>query len=147
MNQKYEEILAYIQESAKTPKQRITLYAEVVNALKEAFPLMDWVGFYEKDPEKDELYLSAYIGSEACEIIPVGKGVCGKCYREKATQLVEDVHALPYHIACSSFTISEIVVPVIKNGECVAVLDIDSDTPEAFCEEDREYLERIVACL
>ena len=108
---------------------------------------MDWVGFYEKDEEKDELYLSIYVGSEACEIIPTFKGVCGKCFVEGKTQLVEDVHLLPYHIACSSSTNSEIVVPVFRNKNCVAVLDIDSDKKSTFDDIDQKYLEEIVGYL
>ena len=106
----YELIIAFIKSSSH--QKKVTIYSEVVNFLKWKFDYMDWVGFYDKDEGKDELYLSIYVGDDACEIIPITKGVCGKCYSENKTQIVDDVHSLPYHIACSSSTNSEIVVPI-----------------------------------
>ena len=141
----YERSLYFVKNSQNS--KRVTIYSELVNLLYNSFPDMDWVGFYEKDEEKDELYLSIYVGSEACEIIPTSKGVCGKCFTEGKTQLVEDVHLLPYHIACSSSTKSEIVVPVFRNKNCVAVLDIDSDKKSTFDDIDQKYLEEIVGYL
>ena len=141
----YERILYFFKHSQNS--KRITLYSELVNLLFNNFPYMDWVGFYEKDNEKDELYLSSYVGSEACEIIPTHRGVCGKCFTEEKTQLENDVTSLPYHIACSSTTKSEIVIPVFSGNKCVAVLDIDSDNPFAFDEIDKKYLEEIVKYL
>ena len=141
----YERILYFFKHSQNSKK--ITLYSELVNLLFNNFSYMDWVGFYEKDNDKDELYLSIYVGSEACEIIPTHKGVCGKCFTEAKTQLENDVTSLPYHIACSSTTKSEIVVPVFENNKCVAVLDIDSDESSAFDEIDKQYLEEIVKYL
>ena len=141
----YERILNFIKNSQNS--KRVTLYSELVNLLYNNFPDMDWVGFYEKDEEKDELFLSIYVGSEACEIIPISKGVCGKCFREEQTQIVEDVHSLPYHIACSSSTNSEIVVPVFKNEKCIAVLDIDSNKLSIFDSIDQHYLEEIASYL
>ena len=141
----YERILYFFKHSQNS--KRITRYSELVNLLFNNFQYMDWVGFYEKDNEKDELYLSVYVGSEACEIIPVHKGVCGKCFAEEKTQLENDVASLPYHIACSSTTKSEIVVPVFDENKCVAVLDIDSDNSFAFDEIDKKYIEEIVKYL
>ena len=141
----YERILYFIKNSQNS--KRITLYSELVNLLYNNFEDMDWVGFYEKDEAKDELYLSVYVGSEACEIIPTSKGICGKCFTEQKTQLVDDVHSLPYHIACSSSTNSEIVVPVFRDNKCVAVLDIDSDKYSTFNDIDQSYLELIVCYL
>ena len=137
----YERIIGFIKNSQNNRK--VTLYSEVVNLLFNNFSYMDWVGFYEKDENKDELYLSIYVGNDACEIIPITKGVCGKCFVSKETQLVHNVHELPYHIACSSSTNSEIVLPIIKNNQCVAVLDIDSNQFDAFNEVDKKYLEEI----
>ena len=141
----YERILYFFKHSQNC--KRITRYSELVNLLFNNFQYMDWVGFYEKDNNKDELYLSVYVGSEACEIIPTHKGVCGKCFIEEKTQLENDVTSLPYHIACSSTTKSEIVVPVFEKNKCVAVLDIDSDHTSAFDEIDKKYLEEIVKYL
>ena len=141
----YEQILSFLK--AGKDLKKVTRYAETVNLLFNAFEYMDWVGFYEKDPSKDELYLSVYVGSEACEKIDINRGVCGKCYRDKETQLVSDVRTIPYHIACSSSTISEIVIPIFDKGECIAVLDIDSDIENAFDEIDEKYLKEIASIL
>ena len=141
----YERILYFFKHSKNS--KRITRYSELVNLLFNNFQYMDWVGFYEKDNDKDELYLSVYVGSEACEIIPTHNGVCGKCFTEEKTQLENDVTSLPYHIACSSTTKSEIVVPIFDGDKCVAVLDIDSDHASAFDEIDKKYLEEIVKYL
>lgn len=138
----YERILSFIKNSQNSKKE--TLYAELVNLLFNYFSYMNWVGFYVKDEEKEELFLSYYVGNDACEIIPTNKGVCGKCFVEGKTQLVPDVHQLPYHIACSSTTNSEIVVPIFKENKCVSVLDIDSNIFNAFDEIDKKYLEEIV---
>lgn len=137
----YSYILSFIKNSLGNRK--VTLYSEIVNLLFNNFGYMNWVGFYEKDENKDELYLSIYVGSDACEIIPTTKGVCGKCFAEEKTQLVPNVHDLPYHIACSSSTNSEIVVPIFNNNRCIAVLDIDSDNFDAFDDVDKNYLEEI----
>ena len=137
----YKNILSFVKNSLGNRK--VTLYSEIVNLLFNNFSYMNWVGFYEKDENKDELYLSIYVGNDACEIIPISKGVCGKCFIEEKTQLVKDVHTLPYHIACSSTTNSEIVVPIFKNDKCVAVLDIDSDEYNAFDDVDQKYLEEL----
>ena len=137
----YKNILSFVKSSLGNRK--VTLYSEIVNLLFNNFDHMDWVGFYEKDENKDELYLSIYVGNDACEIIKITKGVCGKCFVEGKTQLVPDVHKLPYHIACSSTTNSEIVVPIFIKDKCVAVLDIDSDEYNAFDDIDQKYLEEL----
>ena len=125
----------------------LTLSCELVNDLKSSFSYMDWVGFYYADEEKEALMLGPYIGSDACERIPFDKGVCGKAYRERKTQLVRDVSSLSYHIACSSKTKTEIVVPLVKENACLCVLDIDSDTFSTLDEIDRKYLEEIMSLL
>jgi len=141
----YKYILDFVKNSLGNRK--VTLYSEIVNLLFNNFDYMNWVGFYEKDENKDELYLSIYVGNDACEIIPITKGVCGKCFVEGKTQLVSDVHELPYHIACSSSTNSEIVVPIFKEDKCVAVLDIDSGNFAAFDDVDVYYLEEITKAI
>ena len=141
----YKYILDFVKNSLGNRK--VTLYSEIVNLLFNNFDYMNWVGFYEKDENKDELYLSIYVGNDACEIIPITKGVCGKCFIEGKTQLVSDVHELPYHIACSSSTNSEIVIPIFEEDKCVAVLDIDSDNFAAFDDVDVYYLEEITKAI
>ncbi|MEN2467056.1 GAF domain-containing protein [Ornithinibacillus sp. FSL M8-0202] len=103
----------------------------------------NWVGFYLwKD---DELVLGPFQGLPACIRIGYGKGVCGTAVKERKTQRIEDVHQFPGHIACDSASQSEIVVPIIKDGEIFGVLDIDSPILNRFDETDQEYLEKFVA--
>ena len=106
---------------------------------------LNWAGFYLM--EGGQLVLGPFQGKTACIEIPVGKGVCGTAVAQKATQLVPDVHAFPGHIACDCASNSEIVVPIFKNGEVVAVLDIDSPSLGRFDETDRAGLEQFVKVL
>lgn len=101
-----------------------------------------WTGFYRVIGE--ELVLGPFQGPVACSRIPKGRGVCGTAWQQDATQVVPDVELFPGHIACSSASRSEIVVPVRHNGEVVAVLDIDSEKLATFDEVDAEWLEKIV---
>lgn len=100
---------------------------------------INWVGFYMM--EDGELVLGPFQGLPACVRIQVGKGVCGTAVAEKKTMLIEDVHAFPGHIACDAASQSEIVVPLIKDGEVIGVLDIDSPELSRFTKEDQEGLE------
>lgn len=104
-----------------------------------------WTGFYRVAGE--ELVLGPFQGPLACSRIKYGRGVCGTAWREQQTQVVPDVEQFPGHIACSSLSRSEIVVPVWRGEEIVAVLDIDSEHLATFDEVDKEWLERIVALL
>lgn len=104
-----------------------------------------WTGFYRV--VGDELVLGPFQGSLACSRIKYGRGVCGTAWKERQTQVVPDVELFPGHIACSSLSRSEIVVPVWRGEEIVAVLDIDSEHLATFDEVDKEWLERIVAVL
>lgn len=119
--------------------------ANIAAALKEAFGFF-WVGFYfVKDTQ---LVLGPFQGPIACTRISFNKGVCGKCYTEGKTIIVEDVDQFPGHIACSSASKSEIVVPVFNNSnEIIAVLDVDSDELNDFSEADKIGLEAIAALL
>ena len=112
--------------------------------LKEAFGFF-WVGFYIV--KKGELVLGPFQGPVACTRIKKGKGVCGKAWETGETQLVPDVNAFPGHIACSAASQSEIVVPVFKGKEIIAVLDIDSDQLDAFDAVDQKFLEEMVGYL
>jgi L-methionine (R)-S-oxide reductase len=115
--------------------------ANTVAALKEQFGWF-WVGFYLV--KKDELVLGPFQGPVACTRICKGRGVCGVSWEKAQTLIVPDVGAFPGHIACSSLSKSEIVVPIIRNGEVIAVLDIDSEVFDKFDETDQHYLEEIV---
>ena len=102
---------------------------------------INWVGFYLYDGEK--LYLGPFQGLPACTIIKLGSGVCGGAAQDQKTYVVEDVHAFPGHIACDAASNSEIVVPLVKEGRLIGVLDIDSPSLSRFDETDKLYLEKI----
>ena len=122
----------------------ISILANTSAALKEAFGFF-WIGFYiVKD---GELHVGPFQGSAACYRIKKGKGVCGTAWKDATTQVVPDVELFPGHIACSSDSRSEIVVPIIVNGEVYGVLDIDSDELATFDDTDRIYLEKIMSIL
>ena len=104
---------------------------------------VSWCGFYLSFEDKDELYLWPYQGPLACTLIPFGKGVCGTCALEMKTQLVPNVHECENHIACSSKTNSEIVVPIIKNNRVLGVIDLDSEEFSNFSLEDQIVLEKV----
>ena len=104
-----------------------------------------WIGFYRVVGQ--QLVLGPFHGPVACTRIDYGKGVCGTAWKEAKTQVVEDVHSFPGHIACSALSNSEIVVPCIRNGKVYAVLDIDSTAFGEFTSEDQDYLEKMVSYL
>ena len=106
---------------------------------------VNWVGFYVM--KDGELVLGPFQGLPACVRIPVGRGVCGTAVSKKETIVVEDVYAFPGHIACDAASNSEIVIPLIKNGEVIGVLDIDSPIKNRFSKEDKSGLEQFVAVL
>lgn len=118
--------------------------ANITAALKEQFNWL-WVGFYLV--KQDELVLGPFQGPIACTRIRKGKGVCGTAWANAATLIVPDVEAFPGHIACSSLSRSEIVVPIIRNSEVVGVLDVDSTELNKFDETDQRFLEEIVSWL
>lgn len=113
--------------------------------LNQFLDRINWVGFYLM--EGGELVLGPFQGLPACVRIQVGRGVCGTAVSEKKTMLVEDVHAFPGHIACDAASRSEIVVPLIKDGEVIGVLDIDSPELSRFTEEDQDGLEKFAEVL
>lgn len=122
----------------------ISILANTSAALKEAFGFF-WIGFYiVKD---GELHVGPFQGSAACYRIKKGKGVCGTAWKDATTQVVPDVELFPGHIACSSDSRSEIVVPIMINGEVYGVLDIDSDELATFDDTDRIYLEKMMSIL
>lgn len=116
--------------------------ANLANAaalLWEALPEINWAGFYLL--EGDKLILGPFQGKHACIVIPVGKGVCGTAVAQGQTQLVDDVHTFPGHIACDSASNSEIVIPLYKDNQIIGVMDIDSPVFSRFSAADREGLE------
>lgn len=106
---------------------------------------LNWSGFYRV--VDGELVLGPFVGRPACIRIPFGKGVCGTSVSEKRTILVEDVHAFPGHIACDAASRSELVVPIMKDGEVVAIIDLDSPSPARFDTEDQAGIEAVAAIL
>jgi L-methionine (R)-S-oxide reductase len=121
--------------------------ATVSSMLADAFEHFFWTGFYVVDPDKaDELVVGPYQGTLGCLRIAFGRGVCGAAAAAWATQIVEDVHAFPGHIACDSRSESEIVVPVLNaSGALIAVFDVDATVKAAFDAEDRTALERLMS--
>ena len=146
----YEVIIPQIKAIISGETDQIANMANVAAILKEAFDTL-WVGFYivkrDNSIHGSSLVLGPFQGPLACSRIAYGKGVCGASWRDKATLIVPDVEKFPGHIACSSLSCSEIVVPLIKNGEVVAVLDIDNKVVDSFDELDADYLESIMEML
>ena len=106
---------------------------------------VNWAGFYLV--QNNALYLGPFQGDVACTVIPFDKGVCGKAYRDEKTIIVDNVHEFPGHIACSSLSKSEIVVPIIVDGEVKAVIDIDSPNYSRFTNNEAKWLEKIADIL
>lgn len=122
--------------------------ANLANAsalLYHSLPELNWAGFYLL--KQGELVVGPFQGKPACVRIAIGKGVCGTAAERRATVVVRDVHEFPGHIACDAASNSEIVVPMVKNGELIGVLDLDSPKLARFDEQDREGLEKFVATL
>ena len=142
--ERYETLLPQIVATVDGEPDIIANMANVSAMLQETFRFW-WTGFYRV--VDGELVLGPFQGPMACTRIRKGRGVCGTAWAKAETLLVPDVDKFPGHIACSSASRSEIVVPIIREGEVVAVLDIDSDRLVAFDETDRRYLEQIAALL
>jgi GAF domain-containing protein len=142
--EKYRALIPQIRALLEGEPDQIANMANVVAALKETFDFL-WVGFYRIIGE--ELVLAPFQGPVACTRIRKGRGVCGTAWAEGRTIIVDDVDQFPGHIACSSRSRSEIVVPWISHGELCGVLDIDSTEQASFDETDREALEMICGLL
>ena len=140
----YENLIPQIKSLVEGETDVIANMANVSACLKDTFNFW-WVGFYRVIG--DELVLGPFQGPLACTRIRKGKGVCGTAWQRAQTIIVPDVDAFPGHIACSSLTKSEIVVPVIKNGVVTAVLDIDSEKLNNFDAVDQRFLEEIACVL
>jgi L-methionine (R)-S-oxide reductase len=141
-----DQIIAELSIVAARPDAHERLPLETVRLLKKHFDQYNWVGIYFLEGE--ELVLGPFLGLQSPHTrIKMDSGICGAAAREERTVIVSDVHSDPRFLACSIDTRSEIVVPIFKNGDVVGEIDIDSDTPEAFSESDRFFLERIARLL
>jgi len=142
-DEQYRQALLAVRSLVEDESDEIAVMASVVCELHHRFERFHWTGFY-RVTSPGVLTVGPYQGGHGCARIPFDRGVCGRAAREEATQVVADVRDLPYHIACSSTTRSEIVVPVHdRAGRLIAVLDVDSDEPAAFDGTDRRGLEEI----
>lgn len=139
--ERYESLLPQIEALTAGEPDVIANLSNIAAALRYGMGFF-WIGFYLV--KEEELVLGPFQGPVACTRIARGKGVCGACWAEGKTMLVPDVEAFPGHIACSSDSKSEIVLPAFKNGEVALVLDVDSDQLNAFEETDRQYLEKLM---
>ena len=138
--ERYATLLPQLQSLVEGESDMIANMANVAACLKDTFHFW-WVGFYRVIDEV--LVLGPFQGPLACTRIKRGKGVCGTAWDKAETIVVEDVEKFPGHIACSSLSRSEIVVPIIKDGEVIAVLDIDSEHLGTFDVIDKEWLEKV----
>ena len=139
--EKYKLLYNQIKSLIQNENDTIANMSNVVAIIHETFKFW-WTGFYRV--VNNELVLGPFQGPVACTRIAYGKGVCGTSWKEAKTIVVEDVHQFPGHIACSSASKSEIVVPIFKDNQVVGVLDIDSENLATFDNIDKEWLERII---
>lgn len=152
----YQSLIPQIKGLLEGEPDLIANLGNVSAALKEQFEWL-WVGFYLVKPDAKslgfaqdaatELVLGPFQGPVACTRIKKGRGVCGAAWQHAATLIVPDVEKFPGHIACSSLSKSEIVIPLIKNGEVMGVLDVDSSELDQFDETDKKYLEEIISLI
>ncbi len=138
----YRDLIPQIKLLLSKEDNILSSLANFTAALKEAFPKISWVGFYLAN--ENGLYLGPFQGKIACTRIPFGKGVCGTAAQIRETIIVPDVNNFAGHIACDDDSKSEIVVPIIKDGEVFGVLDLDSTEFNSFNEIDKIYLEDLV---
>ena len=138
-----EDLVETVESVVASETDPIANMANIAALLFEALPDINWAGFYLfKD---DQLVLGPFQGRLACTRIPLGKGVCGTVAQQKTTLVVPDVHAFPGHIACDAASASEIVVPILHDGNLIGVLDIDSPVKNRFDAEDQAMIEKIVS--
>lgn len=142
--EQYRSLIPQIKGLLEGEPDLVANLANVAASLKEQFGWF-WVGFYLV--KKEELVLGPFQGPVACTRIRYNKGVCGSSWAQAATLIVPDVEQFPGHIACSSLSRSEIVVPVVRNGKVVGVLDVDSSELNEFDTTDQKYLEEIVGLI
>lgn len=141
---RYKELLPQLTALLEGEKSLIANLANTASALKMTFDFF-WVGFYLIDGE--QLVLGPFQGPIACTRINYGRGVCGTSWKEGKTLIVSNVNEFPDHIACSSLSQSEIVIPILKDNKVIAILDVDSEQLNSFDAIDQQYLEKIGECV
>lgn len=148
--ERYRQLCNAADALTATESDPVANMANVAALIWEFVPGLNWAGFYrvlEQDDGSGELVLGPFVGRPACIRIPMGAGVCGTAAKTGETQLVEDVHAFPGHIACDSASLSEVVVPVIRDDQVVAVIDLDSPEPARFTAEDAAGIGKLAQLL
>ena len=140
----YETLFMQMKELMSSNENRISNMANFAAAIKSSFGFF-WVGFYLT--KSSDLVLGPFQGPVACTRIQKGQGVCGLAWSREESIVVGNVHEFPGHIACSAESNSEIVIPLIKEGSCIGVLDIDSTSYDGFDEVDQFWLEKLCSCL
>ncbi len=141
----YNELVNAANALTEGERDGIANMANIAALLWQYLPDLNWAGFYRM--VGDELVLGPFQGKAACIRIPLDKGVCGAAARTASSQRVDDVHAFPGHIACDADSRSELVVPVIREGIVIAVIDLDSPRPSRFDTDDQNGVERLAAML
>ena len=141
----YAELEASLRALLAGERDLVANAANFAALLYWSLPQLNWAGFYLVEPASGDLLLGPFQGKPACVRIPVGRGVCGTAAARRASVVVPDVHAFPGHIACDSASNSEVVVPVLRHGRLVGVLDLDSPVHGRFDDEDARGLEALVA--
>lgn len=141
----YRELLGALDALTAGEADGIANMANAAALIAQYLPDLNWSGFYRM--VEGELVLGPFQGKAACIRIPLGKGVCGTAAAERRTQRVADVHAFPGHIACDAASRSELVVPIVRDGTLLGVLDLDSPSPARFDEDDARGCEALMALL
>ncbi len=139
----YRELMQQLEGLLHGERDAIANAANLSALLYDAMPRLNWAGFYLM--RDGELVLGPFQGKPACVRIPVGRGVCGTAVAKRESVLVEDVHAFPGHIACDAASRSELVVPLIRDGEVIGVIDLDSPEPGRFDADDQAGIEAIAS--
>lgn len=148
--ERYRQLYIAADALTQSEPDAVANMANVAALLWEFVPDLNWAGFYRVGENTDgapELVLGPFVGRPACIRIPIGQGVCGAAAKDAKTQLVEDVHAFPGHISCDAASQSEVVVPIVRGGKVVAVIDLDSPNPARFTAEDAAGVERLAGLL
>ena len=141
----YRQLVDAAEALTSGERDAVANMANVAALLWDFLPDLNWAGFYRM--VEGELVLGPFVGRPACIRIPLGSGVCGAAAQSGETQLVEDVHAFPGHIACDAVTNSELVVPVVRDGVVVAVIDLDSPSKSRFDQADQAGIEQLAEVL
>lgn len=144
-NTLYADLLSAVRAVTVDESDPVANMANTAALLWQFLPDLNWAGFYRN--LGNELVLGPFIGKPACIRIPFGQGVCGRAAASRQTQIVEDVHAFPGHIACDAASRSELVVPVLREGQVIAVIDLDSPSPARFDADDASGIGLVAAAL